>query len=281
MNAIQVSNLNKRYPGFQLQDVSFALPEGCVLGLMGENGAGKSTTIRLIMNAARRDSGEIWVLGRNNREQFESTKQEIGVVLDEASFPQTLNAKQAGKVFSEIYRKWDAAMYSSLLERFGLPTNKSFKDFSRGMKMKLALAAALSHNARLLLLDEATSGLDPVAREEILEILNDFTREEDHSILISSHILSDLEKICDYIAFLHQGRLLFCEEKDALMERYALVKISRAQAESLPQGATIGIRDTGYGLEVLMERKQVPRGMEWERASIEQIMLYMARGNEK
>lgn len=195
MNAIEIRNLCKEYKDFKIDNLCLTLPEGCIMGLVGENGAGKSTTMKLILNTIRKDGGEITVLDKNNTEkEFNSIKDLIGVVPDEASFPEVLNAKQVSKVMKYTYKYWDETAYFGYLNRFGLPQTKAFKDYSRGMKMKLSIAVALSHNARLLILDEPTSGLDPVVRDEILDILNDYTRDEKKSILISSHITGDLEK---------------------------------------------------------------------------------------
>ena len=186
MNAIELSHVTKHFPGFTLQDLSLTVPSGTICGLVGENGAGKSTTIRLLMGALRPDSGTCTVLGADSAApEFLSLKEDIGVVLDEAYFPESLNALQVGGVMAKTYRRWDGKQYQNYLTRFGLPEKKPFKDFSRGMKMKLAIAVALSHSPRLLVLDEATAGLDPIVRDEVLEIFNEFTREEDHSILIS------------------------------------------------------------------------------------------------
>ena len=242
MNAIELSHVTKHFPGFTLQDLSLTVPSGTICGLVGENGAGKSTTIRLLMGALRPDSGTCTVLGADSAApEFLSLKEDIGVVLDEAYFPESLNALQVGGVMAKTYRRWDGKQYQNYLTRFGLPEKKPFKDFSRGMKMKLAIAVALSHSPRLLVLDEATAGLDPIVRDEVLEIFNEFTREEDHSILISSHILSDLEKLCDYIAFLHQGRLLFCDEKDRLLEEYGIFVGTADQVNSLQDGAVVAL----------------------------------------
>ena len=197
MNALEIRNLTKKYNDFTLDNISFTLPSGCIMGLIGENGAGKSTTINLIMNAITRDEGEIIVLGKNNKDNFNLTKEEIGIVLDETGFPENLSAKQLNNIMKNTYRNWDEEIYSNYIKDFGLPDKKPFKDYSRGMKMKLAIAVALSHHAKLLILDEATSGLDPIVRDEILDIFLDFTRHENHSILISSHIVSDLEKLCE------------------------------------------------------------------------------------
>ena len=248
MNAIELSHVTKHFPGFTLQDLSLAVPSGTICGLVGENGAGKSTTIRLLMGGLQPDSGTCTVLGTDAASpEFLAVKEDIGVVLDEAYFPESLNALQVGDVMARTYRRWDGKQYRNYLTRFGLPEKKPFKDFSRGMKMKLAIAVALSHSPKLLVLDEATSGLDPIVRDEVLEIFNEFTREEDHSILISSHILSDLEKLCDYIAFLHQGRLLFCDEKDRLLEEYGIFVGTADQVNSLQDGAVVARESSGFG----------------------------------
>ena len=241
MNAIECRDLTKVYDGFTLDRVTFSLPSGCILGLVGENGAGKSTTLALLMDAIGRDGGTVEVLGTDNRSPaFLKTRQDVGVVLDEACFPEMLTAREMGKVFARLYDRWDPACFDGYLARFGLDPEKKFKDLSRGTRMKLALAAALSHDAKLLLLDEATSGLDPMVRDEILDVLNDFTRDESRSVVLSSHIVSDLEKVCDYIAFLHKGRLVLFSEKDRLLEEYALVKLTAEQLEALDPANTRG-----------------------------------------
>ena len=277
-NAIDIKGVSKTYRDFTLDSLTLSLPEGSIMGLIGENGAGKSTTIKLIMNAILPDSGSIEVLGMDNKSpEFAETKEDIGVVLDEAYFPVSLNCKNVNKIMGLTYKKWDPDKYFGYIKKFGLPEKKAFKDFSRGMKMKLAIAVALSHDPKLLVLDEATGGLDPIVRDEILDIFNDFTRDESHSVLISSHIVSDLEKICDYIAFLHRGRLMFVEEKDLLYENYALVNMTKTQLSGMSKGSVLGSRENSYGAEVLMLRSDIPAGMVPERITIEDIMLYMAR----
>lgn len=280
MNAIELSHIFKSFSGFAIQDLSLSVPVGSICGLVGENGAGKSTTIRLLMNALKADSGTACVLGTDvTSPGFRDVKEDIGIVLDEAYFPEMLTAIQVGKVMAGTYRRWNQKQYEDYLLRFELPGKKRFKDYSRGMKMKLAIAVAMSHEARLLILDEATSGLDPIVRSEVLELFNEFTREEDHSILISSHILSDLEKLCDYVAFLHQGRLLFCDEKDRLLEDYGLFVGTAEQLESLREEAVISRESSGYGgFRALVRRDRVPAGMELERAGIEDIILFMVKG---
>lgn len=280
MNAIEIKGLEKRYDGFQLGSFDLTLPSGCIMGLVGENGAGKSTTIKLIMNAIGRDAGEISVLGVDNRSAgFRDVKEDIGVVLDEAYFPEVMSARNVGKVMALTYKNWDAAAFEGYLKKFSLAPDKIFKDYSRGMRMKLAIAAALSHGAKLLILDEATSGLDPMARDELLDIFNDFTRDENCSILLSSHIVSDLEKICDYIAFLHKGRLVLCEEKDRLLEEYALIRLTEERLRELPEESIISRRASGYATEALVLRGGIPAAIPTEHTSLEDIILFMAKGD--
>ncbi len=280
MNAIELSHIHKSFGEFAIQDLSLTVPCGTICGLVGENGAGKSTTIRLLMNALRPDGGSARVLGVDPASpEFRAVKEDVGVVLDEAYFPETLNAGQVGKIMAGTYRRWDAGLYQKYLRRFDLPDRKPFKDFSRGMKMKLAIAVALSHQPKLLILDEATAGLDPIVRDEVLDLFNEFTREEDHSILISSHILSDLEKLCDYIAFLHQGRLLLCDEKDRLLETYGIFTDSVEQLECLDPAAIVAREPNGYGgVRALVRRDLAPAGFQMERPTVEDIILFMVKG---
>lgn len=282
MNALEITNLTKEYKDFKLDNVSLKLPSGCIMGLIGENGAGKSTMIKLIMDAIKRDSGEIIILGKENRsDDFKLTKEDIGIVLDDIGFPEIITAKQLNTIMKMTYQNWEEEAYFRYIERFSLPEKKPIKDYSRGMKMKLAIATAMSHRARLLILDEATSGLDPIVRDEILDIFLEFTRKEEHSILISSHIVSDLEKLCDYIAFLHKGKLIFCEEKDRLLETYVMLHCKKTELNELQLSAVKGKRENSYGVDALVERKKVPRGMNVENASIEDIILFMVKGADK
>lgn len=281
-NAIEIRGLCKHYKGFSLDDLNLDLPYGCVLGLVGENGAGKSTTIRLIMDALERDGGTISVLGEDNRsKEFLDLKEDIGVVLDETFVPEVISAKQLGKVMAGTYKNWDQSAYDGWVKRFELPPDKKFKDYSRGMTMKLGIAAALSHHPRLLLLDEATGGLDPMVREELLEVFADFAAEDGHAVLLSSHIVSDLERICDYIAFLHKGKLVLCEEKDVLLDKYGILKCSKEQLSNIPEEAIHGKRIGTYGVEALVEREFMPRDAVVDRASLEDIILYMVKGEQK
>lgn len=274
MNALEIHGLTKQRGSFALQGLELTLPAGCIMGLIGENSAGKSTTIRLILDSLRRDSGTVAVYGKDNRALTALEREDIGVVLDEVGLPEYLNAAQIGRMMAGIFTRWQPEVYAEYLRRFGLPADKSFRDYSRGMKMKQGLAAALSHQPKLLLLDEATSGLDPVVRDEILTIFEDFTRDESHAVLLSSHIVSDLEKICDYIAFLHRGRLLLCEEKDRLAEEYGIL---RGGADGLDPAAVCGKRVTPYGTEYLVRRGAVPAGTTLGQVGIEELFVFMAK----
>ena len=277
MNALEIRNLSKKYGSFVLQNLNLTLPGGCILGLIGENGAGKTTTIKLILDMIRRDSGSIRILGRDNREDLALVKQDIGVVLDEVGLNECLTAKQVGKIMAGIYTRWDAAQYAAYLTRLRIPADQRFKTFSRGTRMKLGIAVALSHGARLLILDEATSGLDPVVREEVVELFREFTRDARNSVLISSHIVSDLEKICDYVAFLHRGRLLLCEEKDQLLERYGMLHATPQQLSELEPGAVLAKRILPYDTQALVRRSQVPVGMQVQPVSMEELFIFMVK----
>lgn len=277
MNALEITDLSKKYHGFQLDHLSLTLPSGCVMGLIGENGAGKSTTIKLILDMVRKDSGSIQVLGRDHHQHACSLREEMGVVLDEIGLPECLTAKQIAQIMRHTFRQWEDATYEKLLHRLQIPEGKPFREYSRGMKMKMGIAIALSHRPKLLLLDEATSGLDPVVRDDVLDLFYDFTRDESHSILISSHIVSDLEKLCDYIAFLHQGQLLLCEEKDVLREEYRMVRCTPEQLAHIPASAVKGSRTSPYGVEAIVERTVVPHGMSTSPAHIEELFVFMAK----
>lgn len=280
MNAIKLSHINKSFGDFAIRDLNLTVPSGTICGLVGENGAGKSTTIRLLMGVLRPDSGTASVLGVDvSSPEFRDVKEDVGVVLDEAYFPESLNAVQVGKIMAATYRRWDQRLYDSYLKHFDLTEKKQFKDFSRGMRMKLAIAVALSHQPKLLVLDEATAGLDPIVRDEVLDIFNEFTREEDHSILISSHILSDLEKLCDYIAFIHKGDLLFCEEKDQLLEQYGIFEDSRENLDCLQPEAIVAREESRYGgVRALVKRDLAPTGFRLEKPTVEDVVLFLVKG---
>ena len=273
MNALEIKNLTKKYNTFTLDHVSLTLPQGCILGLIGENGAGKSTTIRAILNVLKYE-GEITVLGEKMSAPL---KNRIGVVLDEVGFHDKLNARDINKIMRKTYKNWEEDTYFGYIKKFSLPETKAFSEYSKGMKMKLGIAAALSHQAELLILDEPTSGLDPLVRDEIIDILNDFTREDNHSILISSHIVSDLEKLCDYIAFLHKGELMLCEEKDTLLEQYAFIHTTDEGLKELDPDAVKGVRAGKWGTEAIVDKNLIPQGFETRPISIEDLFIFMAK----
>lgn len=277
MDAIKVKNLTKSYPGFKLDNVNFALPSGCIMGLVGENGAGKSTTIKLILGMGEQDGGEVEIFGQSTHGNLKALKEDIGVVLDDVGIPDLLKAGEVGKIMKGTFANWSESEFSENLKRLSVPTNKQFKELSRGMKMKLGIAVALSHNAKLLILDEATSGLDPVVRDDVLNIFNEFTRDENHSILISSHIVSDLEKVCDYIGFLHKGKLMLFEEKDALFEEYGVIHCAESRLSELEPDSVIHKSVSPYGAEAIVKRGNIPSDIAVSPISIEDLFIQMAK----
>ena len=276
-NAIEIKGLTKAYAGFTLDHLDLVLPEGCIMGLVGENGAGKSTTIKLILDIIHKDGGSIKLFGKDNGENIRLAKEEIGVVLDDIGIPECLTAVQVGNVMKHTFKNWSQDTYRDLLQKLSLPQGKPFQDFSRGMKMKLGFAVALSHRAKLLILDEPTSGLDPVARDEVVEILTEFTRQEEHAVLISSHIVSDLEKLCDYIAFLHRGRLILCEEKDRLLAEYGLISCTEEELHDFAPDVVRYKKVNPYGVQALVARDDVPEGIRVSPVSIEELFVFMAK----
>ena len=284
-NAIEVKMLTKKYDQFSLDKVSFTVPQGCIMGFVGENGAGKTTTIKAILNLIRPDAGEIYVLGEAAGSLSKEVKARIGVVFDGSNIHENLTASEINLVFKNIYPNWEEKSYYQYMSRFNLPTNKRVKDFSRGMKMKLSIAIALSHQSKLLILDEATSGLDPMVRNEILDIFLEFIQEEDHTILLSSHIISDIEKIADYVTFIHKGKVVFSENKDHLIYQYGVIHCPKEEVEKLDRAYVVGIRENSFGAEVLIKDKDafLRRYHQYsvERTSIEEIMLFTSRGKER
>ncbi len=277
-NALEIKGLCKRYEGFVLDDVNLVLPRGCVMGFVGENGAGKTTTIKAILNLIRRDAGEIRALGFDNLKKEKEFKERTGVVLEDGSFMNMMDARNIDSLMKKAYPKWDSGKFMEYMRRFGIDKNKTVKDYSKGMRMKAAIAAALSHDAELLILDEPTSGLDPIVRDEVLDLLYEFMQDESHAILISSHITSDLDKIADSIAFIHQGRMIFCEQRDGLLDTYGLLRCTKEQLASLEPGTVKAKRTGTFGCEALVRRDGVPGNLNVERVNIEQMMLLMTKG---
>ena len=274
MNALEIRNLKRRQGDFSLDGIDLTLPSGCIMGLIGENGAGKTTTIKLALDMIKKDGGTVRMLGKKSSE---ISREDIGVVLDEVGLPSCLTAKQVDKIMQRAYKNWSSEDFFAYLGRLNVPGDKAFSTLSRGMKMKLGIACALSHKAKLLILDEATSGLDPVVRDEVIDILLDFTREEEHSVLISSHIVSDLERICDYIAFLHKGKLMLCEEKDRLYEQYGIIRCDESALLKIEPSAVIGKRVSSFGAEAIVRRDAVPAGMSIAPVGIEELFVFMVK----
>jgi ABC-2 type transport system ATP-binding protein len=279
---MEVRGLNKVYPGFALRDVSLTLPGGTILGLIGENGAGKTTTIKCILNLITPDSGQITLLGRDNRTEERLIKQEVGVVLDECLFHDALRPRDVDAILAPVYETWDSQLFRDYLDKFQLPEKQLLKGFSRGMKTKLSLAAALAHRPKLLILDEATAGLDPVVRDEILDEFQGFLQDEDHAILLSSHITSDLEKIADYIAYLHQGQVVLSHSKDALLERYGRLSCTQEELAAIDQADLVRVRRGSFGCQALVaDRAAFARkypGLMVEGTTLEEIMLFIGKG---
>ena len=276
-NCIELKNVTRSYNKFALKNVSFSVPTGSVMGFIGENGAGKSTTIKALLGLIRLDSGSITVLGENAGNLSPETKEKIGVVFDSLTFPRELNAKQLDKVLSGIYKQWDSETFFGYLTRFELPLNKKLKTFSRGMEMRLSIAAALSHNPQLLVLDEPTGGLDPVMRSEILDIFLEFMQDESHSILMSTHITSDLEHIADYITFIHKGEIIFTEERSEMLEKHRILKCSDEQLSEIAKEDIIGMRKGRYSNEVLTASAEKYPHITADAPSIEEIMVYYVK----
>lgn len=281
-NILEIHNLSKDYGDFVLDRVSFSLPRGVIMGLIGENGAGKSTTINCILNEIQKDSGGILIFGKDHISDEIEIKSKLGVVFDENHFPDIFTPMEIGKYMSGIYPGWEWVTYREFLEKFELPKDKKIKDFSKGMKVKFAFAVALSHKAELLILDEATSGLDPIIRDDVLDMLIDFVQDESHSVLVSSHIISDLEKVADYITFLHKGKVIFSHEKNDLVDNYGIVSCGAAIFDTLNKTEIIAYRKEDYQYKVLVKNrdkaaKNYPKAIV-SPATIEEIMLFYVKG---
>ncbi len=270
--AIQTRGLTKDYGSFVLDSIDLTLPKGTILGLIGENGAGKSTLIKCLLGIIRPTAGTV---------ELADT---VGYVPDECPFSDVLKVKQVAAFLPGLYPNWDSSLFDGCLQRFNLPTDKKVKELSRGMKMKLTIAAALAHRPQLLVLDEATSGLDPVVRDEILDVFLDFVSDDDHAILISSHITSDLEKLCDYVAYLHKGTLTVQGPKDELLAQYGKVSCTREQLSAIPRDILVGKREGSFGCQALVsDRAALKRALPnaaVEAATLEDIIIYTTKGEQ-
>ncbi|MDE6259490.1 MAG: ABC transporter ATP-binding protein [Oscillospiraceae bacterium] len=279
-NCIELKGLVKEYKTFTLGPIDLTVPGGSILGLIGENGAGKTTLIKSMLGIVKPSGGSVTLLGTDH----DHAKEDIGIVMDDCFFSEYLRVKDVNSVLSHVYKGWDKGLFADYLDKFGLAGAKNIKELSRGMRMKLSLAAALAHKPRLLLLDEATAGLDPVVRDEILDEFLAFVSDEDHAILISSHITSDLEKVADYIAYLHQGKLLMCDEKDRLLETYGRLVCTKADLDQVDKGYIVATRKSQYSTEALIRHKNdfkrtYPR-LTVEPVTLDELMVFVVKGEK-
>lgn len=284
--ALEVKDLRKAYRDFSLRDISFFLPRGFIMGFIGPNGAGKSTTIKLIMNLIRRDGGQIKIFGLDNIAHETEIKKKIGFVYEENYYYEQLTPLEMGSIIAPFYPRWDNAAYLGFLRSFELPQTKKIKNYSRGMKTKYSLAVALSHGAELVIMDEPTSGLDPVFRREILDILAELLLDEQKSVLFSTHITSDLERVADYITFINRGQIVFSAEREAILENYGLVKGGGELLNATARQLFVGLRESSFGFEGLTGNIQGARMLFKERAviekaTLEEIMFYMVKEEGK
>ncbi|MCB9499698.1 MAG: ABC transporter ATP-binding protein [Erysipelotrichaceae bacterium] len=276
-NFIELIDVTKKYKEFTLSNVSFVIPAGSIVGFIGENGAGKSTTMKSIVDLIKFDSGTINIFGKPLKELTPSEREDIGVVLDEICLPEKLPIKLLQKVFANIFKNWSNEIFSSYLKKFGISEDKKISDLSKGMKAKLNLSIAFSHKSKLLILDEPMNGLDPVARDDVMEILTEFVKDKEHSVLISSHIISDLEKICNHIVIIHDGKIMINEDKKALLSLYDVFSCSTEDANKLDKENLFRIKTIGDSTEILT-KKAVFTGENVKPATIEDIMIFMIRG---
>lgn len=283
-SAISLNNVVKQYDNFKLNHINFDVPKGAIMGFVGENGAGKTTTIKAILDLISIDEGNISVLGLDSRNLAKEKKAQIGVVLDGSNLHDNLNINNINFIMKRIFPNWEEKTFFEYIRKFNLPEKKIVKEFSRGMKMKLSIAIALSHQAKLLILDEATSGLDPMVRDEILDIFMEFMQDEEHTILLSSHIISDIEKIADYVTFIHKGSIVFSKNKDDLIYQHGIVHCKKEEVRDIDKSYIVGVRENRFGAEVLIQNKDAFQrnyhNFKVERTSIEEIMLFISRGKE-
>ncbi len=283
-NALEIKHLSKKYEGFELRDVNIELPRGMIMGFIGENGAGKTTTIKAILDIVKDYSGEIKVFGLDNRKDDRAIKEDIGVVLDDMFFPEILKPTDIDAIMAGTYKRWDSELFNNYLKEFSLPKNKQIKTLSKGMRKKLEIATALAHHPKLLILDEPTSGLDPIARSEVIDIFQDFIQNEECSILLSSHITSDLEHIADYITFINKGEILLSKTKDELIEEYGIVKCSQSEFDKIDKKDLVRFKKNKYEYEVLVEnKKEFSKKYSIktiDKLTLEDLMVLMIKGEK-
>lgn len=285
-DTVKLTNVSKSFNGFSIDNLSFSLKKGFITGFIGPNGAGKTTTIKLIMNLLKRDSGSIEVFGLDNATHGKQIRERIGFVYADNHFYDHLSVEAMKRVIASFYKQWDEDAFQRYVKEFNLPRNRAIKKLSRGMKMKFAIAVALSHNADLIIMDEPTSGLDPVFRSEILDILTEVIQDEEKTIFFSTHITSDLEQIADFVTYIYDGRIVFSEEKDTILEQYRIVKGAKELLDADTRQVFTGFRETGVGFEGLTrDIAQAQALFEdhviFERPSLEEIMVYTARSGQR
>lgn len=283
VHALELQHVNKSFDGFELKDISFRLPKGYIMGLVGPNGAGKSTTIKSILNTVNIKSGSIKVMGQDTRKGEAAVKSQVAYVSDSCIFSEAWTVKNIAFILRNTFPSWNSRRFQDFTDEFGLPWNKQLREFSRGMKLKTMLAAALSRETSLLFLDEPTAGLDPVMRDRFLQLMQEYVSDGEHSVLFSTHITTDLEKIADFITFIHDGQLLFTGETQVLKERYCLVKGSPEELEQLPV-QPVGLRRFSYGFEALIQSQDirlVPSAVLVEPATLDEIVVFHALKREE
>lgn len=284
-NAIEINNLVKKYDGFTLGEISFAVPTGSIMGFVGQNGSGKSTTIKSILNIIKNDSGEIKIFGLDHIKYEKEIKEKIAVVFDTLPFHESLNGKQINNIMKNMYKEWSEETFYGYLERFHLPVKKKLGEFSKGMKMKFQIATALSHNASLLIMDEATAGLDPVVRSEMLDVFMEFMQDETHSILMSSHITSDLERVADKLTFIHNGKIILSGYKDEILENHGIIQCSLDDIKEIDDEDIISIRTNKYSASIMVKNRRQCEvkysGALIDNASLDDILLYYVKGMSK
>lgn len=273
---VEMRNITKKFRDFKLDNVSLEVPQGKIVGFIGENGAGKSTTINLLLNLIDKDSGEIEILGLHYPKDETKIKQQIGVAFDECFYPEELTPHDMGVILSGAYKEWDNEQYCQLLQRFSIPKMQTISSFSRGMKMKLDIIAAMSHHAKLLVLDEATTGLDPVVRDEILDMFIEYVKSQNSSILFSSHIISDVEKAADIVVLIDRGRIIFQEKKEQLLQRYCI-----CECKTTIPIKYISQKETEKGVQYLIDKRDVQPDLKYRTATLEEILLFFMRGDTK
>ena len=284
-NVVELKDVTKDYGDFKLDQVSFTVPEGSVCGFIGQNGAGKTTTIKLMLDVIKADQGEIRLFGENIEKDSARLREDIGVVFDEMGFHEFMTGRDINIMMKNIYKNWDEDVFFDYLKRFSLPSRKKCGDFSRGMRMKLQIAVALSHHAKLLIMDEPTSGLDPIVRNEMLQIFREYVIEEDHTILLSSHITGDLEKLADEVVFINAGKIVLAGNKDDILEKHGLLKCKKSELEKISAPLIVNVQPGTFGVEVLVnDRKACEKlypQMVIEPATLEDIMLFYVNKDSK